>query len=186
VALWRATITKSSTIFKVSWSNVYAINAFDAFNALEICTNIMEVERAVSYNTVSFDKVHVMDEGDHARTRTSPLTGHPGLLDPTGLGGPLPLFCTVRAIFVNLEGKPEQKYLRLGANESNLTLGQWDGEFADFVKDNYVDPLVAMTEYVGPTNEAHVGGSVSPLVQNRQLGWHRRSRPGFKRGWVPA
>lgn len=23
-------------------------------------------------------------------------------------------------------------------------------------------------------------------VQMRQLGWHRRTRPGFKRGWVPA
>lgn len=29
-------------------------------------------------------------------------------------------------------------------------------------------------------------GAVSARVQMRQMGWRRRTRPGFKRGWVPA
>lgn len=186
MTLWRATITKRSTLFEEIWSNVYEINAFDAFNALEICQNIQTLEANVSYDTVQFIKTHVMDEGDHARTRTASSTLIFGALPSTGLGGPLPLFNCVRVTFLNLEGKPEQKYLRLGANKANLADGRWSGELVTYVKENYADPLAEMAEYVGPGNEAHLSGSVSNLVQNRQLGWKRRGRPGFKRGWVAA
>jgi hypothetical protein len=186
MALWRATVYKRSTIFGERWSNVYTVSAIDAFNALEAGTNLMAAERSISYSTVLFEKVHVVDLGDTERTRTNMANDLPGLLSPTGLGGPLPLFCTTRVVFTNLEGKPEQKYLRLGANEANLTLGLWDGEFVSFVQDNYADPLVANTQFVGPGGEAHLDATVVAAVQNRQLGWHRRGRPGFKRGWVPV
>lgn len=29
-------------------------------------------------------------------------------------------------------------------------------------------------------------GAASARVQMRQMGWHRRHRPGYKRGWVPV
>lgn len=186
MALWRATTYKESTLFGEKWSNVYTVNAIDGFNALEVATNLLQAERAVSYDTVRFTKVHVVDLGDTARTRTSGWSSFVGMLSPTGLGGPLPLFCTVRVVFTNLEGKPEQKYLRLGANEANMSLGRWDGEFVSYVQDNYADTLLGNGQYVGPSNEEHIAATVITEVQNRQLGWHRRSRPGMKRGWVPA
>lgn len=186
MALWRATIYKSSSLFPEKWSNVYTLNAIDGFNALEVAMNIREAEIAVSYATVNFGRVHVVDLGDTERTRTNDTNPVIGNLDPAGLGGPLPLFNTIRVSFSNLEGKPEQKYLRLGANEANLTLGHWDGDFVTFVQTNYASVLEVMPEFVGPGNEAHIGSVTHPEVQNRQLGWHRRSRPGFKRGWVPA
>lgn len=185
MSLWTATITKESVLFGEEFSNVYSIEAIDAFNALEVATDIMQLETNVSYNTILFTKVHVIDETDHERTRTS-LFATPGALNATGLGGPLPLFCTVRVNFANLSGRPEMKYLRLGANEANLADGRWSTELTIFVQDEYATPLQANTQFVGPSGEAHVASSVSVPVQNRQLGWKRRGRPGYKRGWVPA
>jgi hypothetical protein len=181
--LYRGTIYKH-IVGGEAWSNVYTIQESNALEAVDVLNAIELAEKAVSYSGVHFIKGHVVNLADSTDTRTSNYTDEPGDLDPAGLGGPLPLFCTVRVTFSNESGKPEQKYLRLLANESNLTLGVWDSEFVAFIDANYAVPLLEQTQYVGPSGEAHLLGIVHQEVQNRQLGWHRRSRPGFKRGWV--
>lgn len=183
--LYRGTIAKqySGTAGAYAWNNVYTIAETSALEALNVLNAIQLKEQAVSYDPVSFTRGHVVNKADKHDNRSIAYSGS-GNLSPTGLGGPLPLFCTVRVAFLNNAGKPEQKYLRLLANEANLTLGRWDGDFIDFIITNYAEPLVAQVQYVGPTGEAHVGSVVEEDVQNRQLGWHRRSRPGFRRGWV--
>lgn len=182
--IYRGTIDKSLIAGGESWSNVYTLSALDAFNALEALTLIRGHERAVHYDTVSFDRLHVVNVVNKADQRTNNDGGGAGQLVSAGLGGPLPLFCTVRCLFSNATSKPEQKYLRPPGQEANLTLGRWDGEFTDFIMDNYVTPLLSIVEFTGPSGEAHLAGDVVSAVQNRQLGWHRRTRPGFKRGWV--
>jgi len=86
----------------------------------------------------------------------------------------------------NAVGRPELKYLRLGMNVENIENGVWSGEVVTAIQTNYATPLAGNLEYVGPSGEAHTGAVVSPNIQMRQLGWSRRTRPGFKRGWVPV
>jgi hypothetical protein len=38
----------------------------------------------------------------------------------------------------------------------------------------------------GPNGEPLITAEVQTAIQMRQIGWHRRVRPGFKRGWVPV
>lgn len=182
---YRGTIYKYSTFFSgAKWSNVYTIDEASALEALDVLNAIAAREKAISYNNIIVNFGRVVNVADKNDSRSFGAYGN-GDLSPTGLGGPLPLFNTVRVTFHDTFGKPEQKYLRVGANEANLTLGEWDGEFITFIRDNYVDGMLAQTQYVGPGGEHPVSATVSVPVQNRQLGWHRRTRPGFHRGWVP-
>jgi hypothetical protein len=73
-----------------------------------------------------------------------------------------------------------------GAQRNNIADGQWSPEYYDYVEANYSEPLFGTLPYVGPSGERPVSYETFHPVQNRQLGWHRRSRPGFRRGWVPV
>lgn len=169
-----------------AWENVYTVNPATLAQARTLAGVIMGYEQAVSYDTISFDgwDIHLA-AGGPTQDKALGYFGQ-GALASAGLGGILPLFNTVRVVFANATGRPEVKYLRLGANADNIGSGDWDGEFVDAVDAGYTQPLAGELEYVGPHGEAHVSGLTLPKVQDRQLGWHRRSRPGQKRGWVPA
>lgn len=184
MTLYRGTSWKQLGAAGPIWQNVYTISEASALEAVDVMNAIQVIEAAVHYNTVRLFRVHAVNPANKHDQRTVLTGGLHGTLDPTGLGGPLPLFCTMRCVFSDAASKPEQKYLRPPGNEANLTLGAWDGEFVTFFQDNYVTPLLAQTQYVGPSGEAHVDGQAIQVVQNRQLGWHRRHRVGFKRGWV--
>lgn len=182
--LYRGTLTKINLRTGNKFSNVYTVSDISALEALDVLNAIQIRERDISYDTIKFLRGHVVNLADKTDARFIDY-GSLGALDPTGLGGPLPDFLTVRCVFSDSVKKPEQKYLRLAANEANLTLGLWDEEFVAFVQENYVDHLLALGGYVGPSGEPHTTGTVLSQVQDRQLGWHRRTRPGFHRGWVP-
>jgi len=168
------------------WENVYVINvAGPASDVQPFGEAIVARERAVSYDTVSFDGFAVFpNAGGPAGYKQIGYVGQ-GDLASAGLGGPLPLFNTVKVAFSNAVGRPELKYLRIGANADNLSAGHWSSELTDLIFDEYVTPLLAIAPYVGPSGEAHTAGSVQTAVQMRQLSWHRASRPGYHRGWVP-
>lgn len=185
MALYRCTSSKKVNSSGEVFTNVYTVEETSALEALDVLNTIQLLERNIWYNTIQIFKAEAVNVDDSSDRRSGGGVGN-GELDPTGLGGPLPLFCTVRVTFTDNVKKPEQKYLRLGAQEANLTLGLWDGEFIDFIKENYSIPLLAQSQYVGPSGEAHTDVITSNIVQNRQIGWHRRFRPGFKRGWVPV
>lgn len=184
--LYRGTINKKA-IFPFAgeeWSNVYTISTGNVTEAMGVLNAIQLNEQAVSYFHAQFTTgkvVNIADPTDRATTTYGSL----GDLDPTELGGPLPLFCTVLVTFTDNVKKPEQKYLRLFANKANLADGAWSPEFVAFVQSNYADQLLLQLPFVGPSGEDHTSALVHTAVQNRQLGWHRRTRPGFHRGWVP-
>jgi hypothetical protein len=103
------------------------------------------------------------------------------------VGNLLPLFCTYRLAFTDRVKKPEMKYLRRPGWSDQLTAGgAWSTEFLTEVVTLYANPLLDMPEFVGPSGERPTSVFIDPAVQNRQLGWHRRTRPGFRRGWVPV
>lgn len=168
------------------WENVYTILTANVAGVEANAAAIIALEKAVSYDEVSFDGYEITaSPAGAALARDRSYMGQ-GALVSAGLGSLVPLFNAVRVTFGNAVGRPEIKYLRLGAMTDNIELGKWSGEFRDFVDEFYTQPLAGNLEYVGPTGEAHVSGTTHAEIQMRQLGWHRRSRAGFKRGWVIA
>jgi hypothetical protein len=186
--LYKATIFKEQILAGVkgpTWSNVYTLTAGSLDDAAAGMTTCRINEQNVSYDTIHFTRGIVRENVVGGASKQLGFDTN-GELDSTGLGGPLPLFCTVRIAFTDAFRKPEQKYLRLGANEANLSLGRWDGEFLTYVAGNYAAVMLALVPFVGPSGERPTGYEVQGAVQNRQLGWHRKTRPGFRRGWVPV
>lgn len=166
------------------WENVYHFEVLGASEALSQGVEAAELEMAVSANTIKCVGVRVYVPGDSSQSRfvNPDLTG---AIDPAALGGFLPLFNTMRVVLADTEGRPEQKYLRLGASAANIGSGSWDGEFVEFVQDNYATPLLALLGLCGPTGNPVTAATALAPVQIRQLGWKRRTREGFHRGWVP-
>lgn len=70
--------------------------------------------------------------------------------------------------------------------ESDQTNGELSNTAVNFISDTYVAPLFAITGVVSSSHVPYTLGQVLSAVQNRQRGWHRRERVGFKRGWVPV
>lgn len=168
-----------------TWSNVYHFDVLDVDTALSRGVAAGVIEMDVSYAPVDVIRVHAINEALKTDAKTI-NPGSSGALDPTGLGGPLPLFNTIRVVLADTLGRPEQKYLRLAANVENIENGVWSGEFVTMVNDSYCTPIVALDGLCGPTANPVLSAEALAAVQNRQLGWHRRVRPGFKRGWVPV
>jgi hypothetical protein len=169
----------------IVWRNVYIIDQIDGPNALSDLNAFATAEMAVSYTPVSVTRLHVVNLADKTDAFSS-SPGSSGALPTTGLGGPVPLFNTIRIVLTDDSGRPEQKYLRLAANVANVENGVWSGEFVTYVQENYADFLPTLGSLRGPTGDLVTAATALAPIQMRQLGWHRRVRPGFKRGWVPV
>lgn len=166
------------------WRNVYLLDSPVKEDALSDCIAIGQSEMATSYAPVHFTRAHVVNLADKNDAATSSRT-EVGSLDPAGLGGPVPLFNVIRVVIADTAGRPEQKYYRLGANAQNIENGVWSAEFVDSVQTLIADWLLTLASYVSPSGETMVSATALQPIQIRQLGWHRRVRPGFHRGWVP-
>jgi hypothetical protein len=183
--LYRATITKGFVGGNEVWNNIYTLNCGDAAAARDVASTIYGIEQAVHYDTVAFQRLHVVNKADKHDQRTM-LLGGTGSLHHDTVGDPLPLFCTMRVIFTDLASRPESKWLRRPGWTDQLTAGgNWDTDITGEIISLYMIPLIDVVEYVGPSGEVITSGSVDSQIRNRQIGWHRRNRPGFHRGWVP-
>lgn len=183
---YRTTVYKEfngAPFLGVRWSNVYWVEVGDAEAAIDVGVILAGHEMAVSYEPIHVYLISAIDPGNPA-ARGNRGVDIPAVLDPAGLGGTLPLFNTTRVRFTGSIQRPEQKYLRTGANTGNIGSGTWDSEYVTFVQENYADEVASMISIVGPDGDEITAGLVLPQVQMRQQGWHRRSRAGFHRGWV--
>jgi len=82
-------------------------------------------------------------------------------------------------------GRPNLKYFRFPLQEDEVTNGVPTVTFLDDLQTTFLALLFAIDGLV--SNRGHEFSDISavPLTQMRQQGWHRRTRPGFHRGWVP-
>lgn len=188
MALWQVTIPKHflGDPEGQRWTNVYHVAADDASGAITAGEVAQNYEAGVHYATVAIGPVEVRQPGVPNSGRKG-QTNTIGALPITGLGGSLPLFCTVRVDFLAEDAtRAERKYLRLpGQQENTQDGGLWSEELTDFVQTNYADVISGMLSMRGPSGEPLGPGVVLRKIQMRQLDWHRRTRPGFHRGWVP-
>lgn len=182
--LYRGTIFKEVENHGEAWSNVYTINESNALEAIDVLNAIEQLELAVTNVHCYVVRLHVVNISNKNDTRSESVSDQGHIADISGADA-LPLFNTVMVTLTDNLKRPERKYLRGWYQTANVENGHWSGELTDFVDTNYTVPLLAQAAYVGPGGEHPTAGKASQVIQNRQLGWHRRTRPGFKRGWVP-
>jgi hypothetical protein len=167
------------------WVNTYHVNAANEDDALDVAESISEIERAVHWSNIHFFRLAARQASELAGSGRQRAIDELGTRDATGETF-LPSFCTVRVTFSDLIARPDQKYLRPMINENEQASGDLDPSIITLIDTAYVEPLLALPSLVSSSGGALTGGTIYPYVQNRQRGWHRRTRPGFVRGWVPV
>lgn len=184
--LYKVAIEKGFALLGEShrWSNVYRVEAADVAEALDFGVTISNIEQGVHKDYVGFlyararlDVPTTDDTGSRALTGNGSVTGDGALR--------LPNFNAVRCIFSDDVQRPDQKYLRLPLEEGDVVNGTLETTLSNLVSLDYVSEIVALGFIRSSDNTTYVSGSVVQRIQMRQENWHRRSRPGFHRAYVP-
>lgn len=167
------------------WVNTYHMETVDETTALNLMLTQAGREMAVTWSIVRAYRTAVRQDSPLASAGLQAVInvqGQRGVTDEQFL----PLFNTVRVVFSDGIGRPDQKYLRLPVFEGEQSLGALSSSLLTLIQDEYVTPTVGDPLIVSSSGANYISGTVIPVVQMRQRGWHRRTRPGFVRGWVPV
>lgn len=185
--LFRGTIHKylEGTLPDSGWVNTYHINAASESAAMEVLRLVKNVERQVHWNNIEFDRLSIRQASGISSAGIQETVAEQGDRDASGENF-LPLFCTVRVVCTDAVNRPDQKYLRCPINENEQDNGILTSGAIAFLTANYCADLIAIDGVVSSSAVPYTSVAAVTAVQNRQRGWHRRTRPGFKRGWVPA
>lgn len=167
------------------WTNVYMLEAANTVAALDLLEPLAQFEADIMGETAEVFKLHCGDLLPNTPGAVR-YVNMPGLQPVATPGALLPQWNTMKVVFYNVVGRPEIKYLRLPGYLDMIDGQTWKTAVVTAVSLGYAGHLSNYEFYVGPTGEPHTGYDVSPIVQMRQTNWHRRGRPGFKRGWVPV
>lgn len=184
---YKGTIYKQFTLQPGSkpWTNVYNLEAADEAEALIVLGGVLAIEQEVHYDIIAFTKMSVRVDSALGGAGRQAALAETGNRDSTGLTF-LPSFNTVRVIFTDPVSRPDQKYLRLLISEGEQDNGALDAGLITTITTDYIIPLLALGGVVSSNHQDYLSGGIDPDVQMRQRDWHRRSREGFKRGWVPV
>lgn len=178
------------TVYKVlnaldghKWVNNYWVNDTSAELALDRAEAIANIEKDIYCQAVNIYRLTArLATGGDTSMRAVSIDGDLDI-DPANL---IPLFNTVRVVLTDDVGRVESKYLRTLIFEANVQGFNISGELKDQIDELYCGPLLGILTLRGPNNEPITGITTQQLIQIRQTGWHRRTRPGYKRGWVPV
>jgi hypothetical protein len=189
MALYRCSVAKrgvEAPYLGQRWRNVYTIEAA-TYGAALAAADVLAGHEMVFHT----DKVLAYEVTAHLVTEPPRRVGAQLGIDRLGeyapVGDPWPLWNTVRVTWADVGvGRPESKYYRVGLHDGMVDAAmQLLGTYKGIVLGE-VAVMATLTNFVGPSGEAHASYNVQDAVQMRQLGWHRRRRPGFVRGYVPV
>lgn len=166
------------------WSNVWHVESGTVSGALLISDGIVNAYRNALKDYAEVYNVHVQIEnplGSPGGSRTNIVAGLKDG-DPATM---LPLFNTIRVAMNDGAGRPNLKYFRFPIEEPEMENGVPTNDYLDELNTTFFSLLPLIDGLVSNRGEPFTSISAVPIVQMRQQGWHRRTRPGFKRGWVP-
>lgn len=166
------------------WSNIYRVDAGSLDDALDKAVSIANIEQAVHKDYVRFSRVTAIEDVvDPPEGASRVLTGSGDVTGDFTLV--LPRFNTVRCVFSDGVGRPDQKYLRLPLEEGDVVSGTISVDLSNALALDYVAPITELGFVVSSDQVSYTEGTVVPAIQMRQISWHRRTRPGFHRGYIP-
>jgi hypothetical protein len=104
----------------------------------------------------------------------------------TVTGSALPAWNVARVQFRVASGvRPVTFFLRMGLTENDV-----DGQVLESTTIGDIESFISAFLLTGANCDRYgfqfVSGSVDQDVRMRQTAWRRRTRPGYKRGWVPV
>lgn len=190
MALYRCTTVKQGVeapYLNLSWRNVYTVEA-SSYDAALAVADLIAVQEMIFHS----DKITCTRVTAHLVTEPPRRTGAQlGVTRPgeyAGVGDPWPLWNVVRVDFFDAGvGRPERKFYRVGLHDGMVTADlEILGTYVSPTLNSGLGGIIGLTNYVGPSGEAHDTFAIHPTVAMRQIGWHRRRRPGFVRGYVPV
>jgi len=159
------------------WTNVYHVDVTDLSNAIGAGTTLVNIERTIHLDAVTFTKF---------RVRPYPSSGNTGTIVPvgelgqnTGQGAYIPLWNTLNVVFGVATGRPSRKYLKLPIPEASQTNGTFIQAFLDDWQEQYADAMQALDFLVDVDGQNILTVRVQPKVGMRQLrrGSKRRLQP---------
>lgn len=166
----------------VKWTNNYNTLAADILEAQDQADEIAALEALVLWDNVVIRKIEVRQVGASAgSTRNVFVEGERADADPLVQ---LPLFNCVRVTLIAGAGRPSLKYIRPPLVEVEVEGFNLTTAFTDSFDSTFVAPLVGLGYLCNQDGNLIQGWDVYQPVQMRQLGWSRRTRPGFHRGYV--
>jgi len=185
MALYRVTLFKNMPDHPTvkPWSNVYYCNVADLDAAIDFGEVVMAAEADILKEYVQIYKISAVQ----------PFPLHqPGASKQEALNGTvvgdfalmLPLFNAVRITFSDGVGRPSQKYFRCPLQEDEIEGGALIPSFIDDINANYSGVLLGVPNLVSNSGDSFTDIICQAPIQMRQVDWHRRTRPGFHRGWV--
>lgn len=174
-----------SSLNQTRWRNVYHLNTPTINDAFSIADNIVSAEAAFHSTNVTFLQKIISDPTKVERRMSFDYTATHG--DRTASGAVIPDWNVIGVLFVPQGNpRPERKYYRVQLGEGDIIGSSIETALVTTVQD-VLDGLISVViALCAPNGDSTAGAVVNPLVQMRQLNWHRRSRPGFKRGYVPV
>lgn len=170
------------TPYEHDWTNDYWVDALGLNDALAKGEQLAIYEQPLYCPDIALFKVTAQLE-PHTPVATKGIA-HAGSRSVSA-NDLISLFNTVRVTYLDEFERPEQKYYRgvlIGADVAGINI----------VTDTLIDVIGPVATDIagysflrGPHGEGISGHLTHRPVQMRQVGWQRRSRPGFHRGWVP-
>lgn len=186
--VYRVTVTKhldDGPYALRNFSNVYHINRTDMAAAALAAPELVALEKTLYPDNVHIIRYSVSDPAA-PRTGFSKSVFEGGSRSVGAVATQLPPFNTVIARLQVATGRPSMMHLRPIIDESEIDSGSISAGLLTAITDGWATPLVGLGYVTDESGNPITGVVVDSPVASRQLGWHRRTRVGFKRGWVPV
>jgi hypothetical protein len=180
---YRVTVHKRNvTDHSIRWSNVYRVEAATVDIALSHGEVIAGIEANTLWDNYEVYKVTAATFTLGVSRTANVIVG--GIRADGDPAVQLPLWNCVRVTFSGPTGRPSIRYIRCPLVEAEVTGFNLDAGFVTMVQEDYADLIVGLGYCLDAAAEAYTAATVSVPVQMRQQGWHRRTRPGFHRGYI--
>jgi len=166
------------------WSNVWHVEAASPHLAMLQCNGIVNAYINMLKDYAEVYSQHV--QFDHPLA--TPGESSDNIITGTETGDNtlmLPLFNSIRVAMHDGAGRPNLKYFRFPLQEDEIESGVPTTAFLDNLQTTFLSLLFLIDGLRSNRGIEFTDISAVPIVQMRQQGWHRRTRPGFHRGWVP-
>lgn len=159
-----------------SWSNDWLLNVADMAEAVTVANALVEFERRMHANLVSFEYylISTMQVGDRSFRHVA--INQLGYVTQTAAES-LPLFNVLRVDLTTNDSDPCRKYFRMPVSEGQIDSGKFVAgtltSFASLITTHF-NNSIAIDNVVSGRGNVVTGASANPFVQMRQL--HRRNK----------
>jgi len=167
------------------WGNYYWINAVGPEAGLIQGQVIAAAEAAFHGTNVHFTHLTLSDPTHAFNGRRYEFDDLAG--ERVVVGSAIPDWNVASVLFQDLDfSRPERKFYRIEIGEADTDGGTLVSGVQDLIQ-GVLDTLIeGGSAPCTPTGGTITAAVVSHFIGMRQQHWSRRSRPGFKRGYVPA